>query len=110
MSTPLLGLVDERLDGDTLWGEAHREHKRLKEIRQELAQMRLGFAAIANTFHEVRTLLHSMSGFIKLMLESKVEESMGADDYMTKPVGPSEILTKVETMLASGSKVVHGQS
>jgi len=42
--------------------------------------------------------------------ESKVEESMGTDDYMTKPVGPSEILTKVETMLASGSKVVHGQS
>jgi DNA-binding response OmpR family regulator len=42
--------------------------------------------------------------------ESKVEEGMGDDGYITKPVGPSEILTKVETMLASGSRVVHGQS
>ena len=37
--------------------------------------------------------------------ESKVEESMGDDDYMTKPVGPSEVLTKVETLLAGRNEV-----
>jgi len=54
--------------------DAHSKHRRLKEVRQELDQMRLGFATIANTFHEVRTPLHSMSGFIKLMLEGKVSD------------------------------------
>ncbi len=31
---------------------------------------------------------------------------VGADDYLTKPVDPSEILTKVQTMLANTGKVV----
>ena len=96
------------------------KRKQLEEKQRELDQMKSEF--ISNVSHELRTPLHSIKGFIKLMLEGKVPdpdtqkeflsikvgESMGSDDYATKPAEPAEILTKVETMLASGSKVVHG--
>lgn len=67
-------LVKDASEAHGLSPDAHSKHRRLKEVRQELDQMRLGFATIANTFHEVRTPLHSMSGFIKLMLEGKVAD------------------------------------
>jgi len=48
-----------------------------------------------------------------LMLSAKARQEdkdmgmrVGADDYLTKPVDPSEIVTKVQTLLASTGKVV----
>jgi two-component system alkaline phosphatase synthesis response regulator PhoP len=35
---------------------------------------------------------------------------VGADEYLTKPVDPSEILAKVETLLAGTSKITYGES
>ena len=35
---------------------------------------------------------------------------MGADEYLTKPVDPAEILAKVEALLAGTSKIVYGES
>lgn len=52
-----------------------------------------------------------------LMMSAKARQDdvdtgikVGGDDYLTKPVKPSEILAKVETLLASTSKVVYEQS
>jgi two-component system alkaline phosphatase synthesis response regulator PhoP len=48
-----------------------------------------------------------------LMLSAKARQEdkdmgmrVGADDYLTKPVDPSEIVTKVQTLLANTGKVV----
>ena len=35
---------------------------------------------------------------------------VGADDYLTKPAEPAEILAKVETLLAGTSKIVYEES
>lgn len=76
-------LVKDASEAHGLSPDAHSKHRRLKEVQQELDQMRLGFAAIANTFHEVRTPLHSMSGFIKLMLEGKVSDPETQREFLT---------------------------
>jgi len=48
-----------------------------------------------------------------LMLSAKARQEdkdtgirVGADDYLTKPVDPSEIVTKVQTLLANTDKVI----
>ena len=35
---------------------------------------------------------------------------MGADDYLAKPADPSEILAKVETLLAGATKITYEES
>ena len=52
-----------------------------------------------------------------LMISAKARQDdkdmgikMGADDYLTKPVDPSEILSRVETLLAGADNVVYGES
>ena len=52
-----------------------------------------------------------------LMVSAKARQNdkdvglkMGADAYLAKPVDPSEILAKVEALLAGTSKVVYGES
>jgi len=74
MSTLGSILVKDNSEGDVLSAEAHRKHRRMKEMQKELSHMKLGFTAIADAFHELRTPLHSMRGAIKLMLDGKVPD------------------------------------
>jgi|GEM_PF-2376868 len=72
MSTLGSILVKDNSEGDVLSAEAHGKHRRMKEMQKQLDQMKLGFTAIADAFHELRTSLHSMRGAIKLVLDGKV--------------------------------------
>ena len=52
-----------------------------------------------------------------LMFSAKAREddketglNMGADDYLAKPVEPSEIRAKVQALLAGSSRIVYGES
>ena len=61
---------------------AHHKHKRIKELQKDLDRAKLGLTVIANTFHEFRTLLHSIRGFTKLMLDGKVSDSETQQEFL----------------------------
>ena len=75
-------LVTDNSESHGLSADAHRKHKRMKEMQGELDRMKSGFAAIANAFHELRTPLHSTRGFIKLMLDGKVPDSKTQREFL----------------------------
>ena len=57
------------------------------------------------------------ANFPILMFSAKAREddketglNMGADDYLAKPVEPSEIRAKVQALLAGSSRIVYGES
>ena len=90
MSTAQSELVKDASQAHGLSLDAHPKHRRLKNMRQELEQMRSDSIAIANSSDEARTLLHSIRGFIRLMLEDKVphpetqRESLAIVDEQTR--------------------------
>ena len=52
-----------------------------------------------------------------LMISAKARQDdkdiglkLGADDYLIKPVDPSEILAKVQSLLAGKSEIIYGES
>ena len=76
-------LVKADPDTNGLSVEAHHKHRRIKEMQQELMQMKTSFAAIADSFHQIRTPLHSMCGFIEIMRDGRVPDIETQNEFMT---------------------------
>lgn len=110
MSTPGSILVKDNSEGDVLSAEAHQKHRRMKEMQKELSHMKLGFTAIADTFHELRTSLHSMHGAIKLMLDGKVPEPDIQREFLAIVDEQSQHLTSLVIDILDIAAIESGQT
>ena len=95
MSTPPLVLADKESKGAAPWVEVHREHRRMEEMQKELSHMKLGFTAIADTCHELRTSLNSIGGFIQLMLDGDVTDPETQKEFLAIVDEETQRLTNV---------------
>ncbi len=108
-TAPQVSVADDSEDS-ALSVNAQREHKQMKEIREGGDQMKLGFAAIiANTFHELRSPLHSMRGFIKLMLDSKTPDPETQREFLAIVDEQSQHLTNLVNDILDLADIESGQ-
>ena len=86
------------------------KHKRLKEMQSELTQKELTFSAIANTFHDIRTPLHSLQGFIKLMLDDKVSDTTTQKEFLLLADEQSQYLSSLIMNILDIAAIESGQT
>jgi DNA-binding response OmpR family regulator len=88
----------------TIEADGDRAVARIRELKPDIVILDLGLPGMDGV--EVCRVLRTFTDCYVLMLTARTEEidkliglSVGADDYMTKPFSPRELVARVKTML-----------
>lgn len=105
---PLADLIGSYLERDgfevTLTGDGHRAVALAREVDPDVIVLDLGLPGLDGV--EVCRRVRAHSDAYVVMLTARTDEvdtliglSVGADDYMTKPFSPRELMARIQAML-----------